>query len=378
MTDAHRPPDDADADADADAAITQSRMERLKLEQARAISRIQRTREQLEEKRPNSKIIDTALGAFERDVAAGGGVLAGAVAFRVFLFMIPYVFLLVVIFGLGASAASEDPGSLARDAGIGGLAAKAFAGVGDLSTGQRILSFFVAGFALLLATRSLLKVLRIVHALVWHTSPGKPKSATPRRRRARAARDRRPGDLGVDREGAHHVVARRPAGDGALRADPGGGVDLRELAHAAGAGHAVDRAAPGRGGVRSRSRGAPPRHRVLDRQPDRAQDRHVRRHRVRAGVVAVGVSPGPAHHVGRGRQRDALDARCGTAQGTCRGAARAGWFSRGQARDDGARSGRPGRIGPRAPGPRGRGSARNRRRTARPGRRDRPRLPAPR
>jgi len=163
---------------DVDDAITQSRMERLKLEQARALGRLQRAREQLEEKRPNSRVIDTALGAFERDVAAGGGVLAGAVAFRVFLFMIPYVFLLVVIFGLGASAGSEDPGSLARDAGIGGLAAKAFAGIGDLSTGQRILSFFAASFALLLATRSLLKVLRIVHALVWHTSPGKPKSAT--------------------------------------------------------------------------------------------------------------------------------------------------------------------------------------------------------
>src|SRR5205814_8746659 len=77
---------------------------------------------------------------------------------------------------LGASAADEDPGRLARDAGIGGVAAKAFAGVGDLSTGQRILTFVVVGFALLLATRSLLKVLRIVHALVWRTRAGKPPS----------------------------------------------------------------------------------------------------------------------------------------------------------------------------------------------------------
>ena len=174
MTAAQEPPDGTDRDD----AITQSRMERLKLEQARAVGRIQSTREKLEAKRPSSKLIDTALGAFERDVAAGGGVLAGAVAFRVFLFMIPYVFLLVVIFGLGASATSEDPGSLARDAGIGGLAAKAFAGVGDLSTSQRIVSFFVAAFALFLATRALLKVLRIVHALVWHTEAGKPASAT--------------------------------------------------------------------------------------------------------------------------------------------------------------------------------------------------------
>ena len=81
-------------------------------------------------------------------MAAGGGVLAGAVAFRVFLFLVPYVFMLVVVFGLGASAADEYPGTLARKSGIGGVAAKAFAGVGDLSTGERILSFLVAGFAL--------------------------------------------------------------------------------------------------------------------------------------------------------------------------------------------------------------------------------------
>jgi uncharacterized BrkB/YihY/UPF0761 family membrane protein len=157
-------------------AITRSRMERLKLEQQKVVGRLERARGQLEEKRPNSRVIDAALGAFERDVAAGGGVLAGAVAFRVFLFMIPYVFLVVVVFGLGASATDEDPGRLARDSGIGGLAGKAFDSIGELSTGQRIASFFVAAIALLLATRALLKVLRIVHALVWHTRAGKPPS----------------------------------------------------------------------------------------------------------------------------------------------------------------------------------------------------------
>jgi uncharacterized BrkB/YihY/UPF0761 family membrane protein len=172
VTDAHdvpgaSPPDDP---------ITQSRMDRLKAEQARVVSRLERARDTLQAKRPHSRFLDTAFGALERDVAAGGGVLAGAVAFRVFLFMIPYVFLVVVVFGLGASVGDEDPGSLARDAGIGGLAGKAFDSIGELSTGQRIVSFFIAGFALLLATRALLKVLRIVHALVWHTRAGKPPS----------------------------------------------------------------------------------------------------------------------------------------------------------------------------------------------------------
>jgi uncharacterized BrkB/YihY/UPF0761 family membrane protein len=167
-----QPPDPTDVDD----AITRSRMERLKLEQAKVLGRLEGYREQIEAKRPHSRVIDSVLGAFEKDVAAGGGVLAGAVAFRVFLFMIPYVFLLVVIFGLGASVGDEDPGHLARKAGIGGIAGKAFSSIGDLTTGQRVASFFVATFALLLATRALLKVLRIVHALVWRTPAGKPPS----------------------------------------------------------------------------------------------------------------------------------------------------------------------------------------------------------
>jgi uncharacterized BrkB/YihY/UPF0761 family membrane protein len=172
MTDPQVPPPGPTGDD----AVTQSRMDRLKAEQAKVVGRIEQARTRLEESRPRSKFLDTVFGALESDVAAGGGVLAGAVAFRVFLFLVPYVFVLVSVFGLGASAGDEDPGSLAREAGIGGLAAKALAGVGDLSTGERILSFVVAGFALLLATRALLKVLRIVHALIWHTRAGKVPS----------------------------------------------------------------------------------------------------------------------------------------------------------------------------------------------------------
>jgi uncharacterized BrkB/YihY/UPF0761 family membrane protein len=171
----NEPPVPPDVD-ELDDAITRSRMERLKLEQAKVLERVGGYRAQLEAKRPSSRFIDSMFGAFEKDVAAGGGVLAGAVAFRVFLFMIPYVFLVVVVFGLGASATDEDPGHLAREAGIGGLAGKAFSSIGDLSTGQRIASFFVATLALLLATRALIKVLRIVHALVWRTPAGKPPS----------------------------------------------------------------------------------------------------------------------------------------------------------------------------------------------------------
>ena len=104
---------------------------------------------------------------FERDSAAGGPVLAGAVAFRVFLFQVPYVFVLVAGLGLASSADHKDPSELARDAGIGGLTAQAIGDFGNISVWGRITALVVGGFALFLAARSAVKVLRIIHSLVW-------------------------------------------------------------------------------------------------------------------------------------------------------------------------------------------------------------------
>ncbi len=70
-------------------------------------------------------VIDIAFRGVEHDVRTGGGILAGAVAFRFFLFVVPYVFVVVFAFGIGADAADTDPTDLARKSGIVGLAASA-------------------------------------------------------------------------------------------------------------------------------------------------------------------------------------------------------------------------------------------------------------
>ncbi len=135
----------------------------------------ERARARIDAARPRSPAIDSVMRTIERDTAAGGGVLAGAVAFRIFMFMVPFVFLLVGVFGIGSSASDQDPQDLARQAGITGIVAKALSSVGDLSFTERLLYVVVVGFATFLATRALLKVLRIVHALVWHTRAAKPR-----------------------------------------------------------------------------------------------------------------------------------------------------------------------------------------------------------
>ncbi len=151
---------------------------RAKAQQERLTQRAGDTLGKLEAARPESPWIDAVFRTYERDTATGGVVLAGALAFRVFLFLIPYAFTLVVGFGAAASATESDPTDLARKAGIAGILAHAVGSTRELSWTERIVSIVVGLFAVFLASRGLSKVLRVVHALAWRVRAGKFQSLT--------------------------------------------------------------------------------------------------------------------------------------------------------------------------------------------------------
>jgi uncharacterized BrkB/YihY/UPF0761 family membrane protein len=127
--------------------------------------------DQLEAARPRHRTIDIAFVSIERDTAAGGSVLAAAVAFRIFLFLVPYVFVLVYGFGLFSSATGSDPHDVAAKAGIVGLMASTIEVAADQSLFTRITVFLVALYALFSTARTFLKVLAAVHALSWQLRP---------------------------------------------------------------------------------------------------------------------------------------------------------------------------------------------------------------
>jgi uncharacterized BrkB/YihY/UPF0761 family membrane protein len=142
--------------------------------------RAQRTRADIEARRAESASIDTAFEAVERDAQTGGGVLAAAVAFRLFMFLVPYAFVVVTGFGLSATAAGQVPKDAARAAGIGGLLASAVASTSTMSLANRLVALFLGGFALALTARSLVTVLRIVNRLIWGVTPsGHPSTWAP-------------------------------------------------------------------------------------------------------------------------------------------------------------------------------------------------------
>jgi len=98
------------------------------------------------------------------------------VAFRLFMFLVPYAFVMCTGFGLASTAAGQDPGDAARSAGITGLLASAVASTSTLSLANRFVALVVGGFALALTARSLVRVLWIVHRLIWRVQPQRKPS----------------------------------------------------------------------------------------------------------------------------------------------------------------------------------------------------------
>ena len=134
-------------------------------------------REQLEAARSTSPTVGFAFDALSYDTDTGAPVLAAALGFRVFLFQVPYACVFVIIAGFVADLSGRDPSSFFHGRGITRLTAHSVSTAAQLSGWARLSALVLAVYALFLSARSFLKVVNIVHALVWDV---------PRTRLARA------------------------------------------------------------------------------------------------------------------------------------------------------------------------------------------------
>lgn len=124
-------------------------------------------RARAEARRPRYPAVDVAFRSIERDAEVGGGIMAGALAFRVFLFLVPLVFFFVYAFGLAATASGKTTRELADSAGVAGLVAASINATTEQSVWNRITFMLVSGFAMVVASRTFMKSLNAVHVLVW-------------------------------------------------------------------------------------------------------------------------------------------------------------------------------------------------------------------
>jgi len=136
--------------------------------------------QELNARRQRSGMVDAGFLVQELDARVGGGILAGALAFRIFLFMVPLVYVAFTVLGTASAATSQDPAQLARDVGITGVLASAVVRAQDHSAWTLAVLVAGAAVALFLTAGSLLKALYVVHWLIWRIPRVMPAGLVPR------------------------------------------------------------------------------------------------------------------------------------------------------------------------------------------------------
>ena len=155
--------------------------------------------------RGRHRSVDAAFEIAERDSEVGGGIIAGALAYRLFIWLLPLALIAVAGLGLAADAPSRSPEDAAQTHGVEGLIASAI--VNAANSPNRWYALLIGIPVLVWATRGVLRVLIGAHRLVWtddRTAAPKPKLVPSLRllalrlcvgavsaRRARFARGRR-------------------------------------------------------------------------------------------------------------------------------------------------------------------------------------------
>ncbi len=125
-------------------------------------------RSRVEAARRRHRSLDLALDVVERDSTIGGGMLAGALAYRLFVFLLPLSLFLVAGLGIYADTTEQSPSEVASHSGLTGLIAKEVAAAA--SSPARWAIFIVTLPILVYAAGMLYRAIAIVHAIAWHGS----------------------------------------------------------------------------------------------------------------------------------------------------------------------------------------------------------------
>jgi uncharacterized BrkB/YihY/UPF0761 family membrane protein len=135
---------------------------------ARWLERARLLRARIEAARANHASIDLGFDVVERDSSVGGALLAGALAYRFFVFLLPTTLLLVSGLGLYAGAAHKSTAEAAKETGLHGVIASEVAS--SASGRARWVVFVVMVPAVLYAVTTLYRAIAKMHAIVWQGS----------------------------------------------------------------------------------------------------------------------------------------------------------------------------------------------------------------
>jgi membrane protein len=142
-------------------------VQRVKDAVAGARVRVETTHSNLEAQRPHNASIDIAFCTYERDRDRGARLLAGALAYQFFFWLLPFVLVLVGCLGFLSASSASAPEDLAKSSGVVGFAAQSVSQASADSEHVRLWALLVGLPALYLASAAFVKALMIAHSLIW-------------------------------------------------------------------------------------------------------------------------------------------------------------------------------------------------------------------
>jgi uncharacterized BrkB/YihY/UPF0761 family membrane protein len=142
-----------------------SRRERTRQWAAERRSDAERLAARAQAERGRHRSVDAVFEMADRDSEVGGGIIAGALAYRLFIWLLPLALVAVAGLGIAADASSNSPEQEASSLGLQGLISSSISNAAESPNRWYAL---VIGIPLLIwATRSVLRVLIGAHRLVW-------------------------------------------------------------------------------------------------------------------------------------------------------------------------------------------------------------------
>ena len=139
----------------------------------RARSRADHLRERALEIAPRAPGYEHAIGAVRHDQRHGGGLLAGALAFRLFGALLPLALLVAVILGYATTVDPDAPKEAGEALGLGPTLLDSVGESAKLSAGTRWSVLLFAVVALLWSATAAARAIRAVHSLAWEGRVGR-------------------------------------------------------------------------------------------------------------------------------------------------------------------------------------------------------------
>lgn len=118
---------------------------------------------------PFEPVAEIGWRTLRRDASIGGSVLGAALAYRIFVWLLPFVLVIVLTLALVVDQTDGNIGEAVRDAGLTGFMASSVADAAQGTRGWAVaLGLVAALFVLAYQSSALLRAIRAVTALAWH------------------------------------------------------------------------------------------------------------------------------------------------------------------------------------------------------------------